>query len=299
MGLDRNGVRLLLHARRLGADFSSVATIGRQTLFLTTAELRRTLREMGEEIDRPTARSLMDATGGYAEAFLRHLGAQEVHSYDVSAYEGASHLHDMNVDIAAELRDRYSLVVDGGSLEHVFNFPVALRNCMEMVRPGGHFLGIGPTNNFMGHGFYQFSPELYFRTFSPQNGFRVVTLLLFEDHPRAEWYEVADPESVRCRVTLRNRTPTYLSVLAERLERRPIFENAPQQSDYVTAWRDEASLEAGSWQDRAYRWLRRHLPDSVRIVAGRRLQSLRRVSSSRWDPRHYRRVDPTAGPRDQ
>ena len=58
-------------------------------------------------------------------------------------------------------------MIDSGSLEHVFNISQALRNCLEMVESGGHFISIGPANNAMGHGFYQFSPELYFRILSP------------------------------------------------------------------------------------------------------------------------------------
>lgn len=68
----------------------------------------------------------------------------------------------MNREIPGDFIEKYSMVLDGGSLEHVFNFPVAVRNCMQMLQVGGHYLAITPANNFMGHGFYQFSPELYF-----------------------------------------------------------------------------------------------------------------------------------------
>jgi hypothetical protein len=30
---------------------------------------------------------------------------------------------------------------------------------------------VTPANNQMGHGFYQFSPELFFRVFSQENGY--------------------------------------------------------------------------------------------------------------------------------
>jgi len=33
-------------------------------------------------------------------------------------------------------KNKYDLVFDGGTLEHVFNFPVAIKNCMEMVKVG-------------------------------------------------------------------------------------------------------------------------------------------------------------------
>ena len=102
----------------------------------------------------------------------------------MSSYQNASVLHDMNVPIPATLCERFSTVIDGASLEHVFNFPCAVANCiLQMVRVDGHFLGINPANNMVrGHGFYQLSPELYFRVFQPNNGFRMERVIVFQDH---------------------------------------------------------------------------------------------------------------------
>ena len=58
---------------------------------------------------------------------------------------------------------QFDLVFDGGTLEHVFNFSTALKNCMHMVKPHGRFVSVTLPNNWCGHGFYQFSPELFFR----------------------------------------------------------------------------------------------------------------------------------------
>jgi len=59
-------------------------------------------------------------------------------------------------------------VIDGGTLEHVFNFPVAIKNAMQMVRAGGRLSLSPPANNYFGHGFYQFSPELFYRVLSAE-----------------------------------------------------------------------------------------------------------------------------------
>jgi hypothetical protein len=143
--------------------------------------------------------------------------------FGLSPYEGATHLHDLNQPVDDALRCAYSAVVDGGSLEHIFNFPVAIRNCMEMVRVGGHFLAISPANNFMGHGFYQFSPELFYNVFSRDNGYEVVRLLICEVRRGARWYVVRDPGAVRKRVTLTNSVPVHLLVVARRTGRRCRF----------------------------------------------------------------------------
>ena len=85
---------------------------------------------------------------------------------DASSFEGATVVHDLNLPITEALKGRFDVVCDAGTIEHVMNFPTAIRNCMEMVRVGGHLILGTPANNFFGHGFYQFSPELWFRLFS-------------------------------------------------------------------------------------------------------------------------------------
>jgi hypothetical protein len=120
----------------------------------------------------------------------------------------------------------------------VYNFPQAIANCLELVRVGGHFAMITPANNYLGHGFYQFSPELIYRALSARNGYRVLTMLARNDHHWARWYTVADPASVRHRVEMTSPWPTTLYVIGQRTS-ADRSTHAPQQSDYVSEWRVE------------------------------------------------------------
>ena len=159
---------------------------------------------------------------------------------DVSNYESATHIQDMNLPIPDDLRERFSVVHDGGTLEHVFNIPQALKNCMEMVRVGGCFLQVNVANNFMGHGFWQFSPEMIYRVFCPDNGYRVEVVLLHEVVPGGASYIVRDPDQIHRRVELCNRRPTYILTVAKRIAAAKIFASLPQQSDYVVVWNGAA-----------------------------------------------------------
>lgn len=241
MGLDANGVRFVLFARSEGVDFARTATLGRQQLFVDAATLHRHLAAFGLSRRRDDAEAILKKGGGFAEPLFELAGASAIASIDASDYERATHRIDLNRPLAESdahaLQGRFTAVLDGGTLEHVFNFPVAIRNGMDMVEVGGHFLAITPANNFLGHGFYQFSPELFFRMFSDANGFRLTRLIAFEDRPDADWFEVADPAAVGERVTLVNRTPTYLCVIARKHASVPVFARAPQQSDYVSLWK--------------------------------------------------------------
>lgn len=235
MGFDVNGITFLLAARAAGVSFVRTAMIGRQSLHITATHLNDRLRRFGVTKSRD-ARTLLTADQGYSEPLLKLIGAQSVTSFDASSYEGASVVHDMNQPIAHEHHDRYSVVIDGGSLEHVFNFPQAMRNCMMMIAPGGHFLGIAPANNLLGHGFYQFSPELFYRVLSAENGFAVERMYVVEYAPDASWMSVRDPAVVKKRVTLTNAFPTYLMVQARRMDGSMPLMQTPQQSDYVAQW---------------------------------------------------------------
>jgi hypothetical protein len=232
MGLDINAVRFLMDARKRGADFGEVLTLGRQDLNVYPSKMAQVLESHGYS---PTLFQGGDKAL-YAEPCFLSLGARKVSSMDFSDFEGASFVHDLNKPVGAELKERFDLVYDGGTLEHVFNFPVALQNCMEMVKAGGHLFIHTVANSYCGHGFYQFSPELFYRALSPENGFEVCRMVLHRLGPYGTWYDVADPNTVRARVELVSLAPMQLLVQAKRTRVTQVFMQAPQQSDYTPRW---------------------------------------------------------------
>jgi len=290
MGLDINGTRFLLYAGQQGVDFSRTAMIGRQSLNLSAAALRRNLKDFGIAASAAEAADLTRCENGYAESFLRRLGAVEITSFDASDYEKASCIHDFNLPLDKKFFGRFSVVLDGGTLEHIFNFPQAISNCMEMVEPGGHFLGITPANNFTGHGFYQFSPEVFFRIFSQGNGFAMRKLLAFES-PSTKWYEVADPEVVGQPVTLINRRETYLLIIAQKTATVPIFATPMQQVAYTTLWK-VSKLPSGAPVRTGAAW-RSLVPAPLKwpVSAARGwIHSYREGSRFGFGGRHFRRL---------
>jgi hypothetical protein len=232
MGLDINSVRFLLEARQRGVTFGEVVMFGRQDLNVFPAKMVQLLEQNGfsAEAFKGGNKAL------YAEPCFKSLGATQVHSMDVSGFEGANFIHDLNQPIGPELRERFDLVYDGGTLEHVFHFPTALKSCMEMVKIGGRFFTHTVANNWCGHGFFQFSPELFYRALSPENGFEVERMVAHRAGPYGGWYEVADPERIRARVEFTSVSPIMLLVQAKRVAAVPIFAVAPQQSDYTPRW---------------------------------------------------------------
>jgi hypothetical protein len=266
MGIDTSVAQLLLGAKASGADYTDSLMIGRQFFYPDPDALAQMFRWHGIDCD---AGGLVRQSAGWAEAFFTVLGADRVASMDASSFEGATHIHDMNVPIDDSLKERFSVVFDGGTLEHVFNFPQALRNCMEMLTVGGTFIQHTPANNFMGHGFYQFSPELFYRVFGESNGFEVVAVLLQESVRGGRWYAVADPADLGKRVQLTNRLPTIMCTIARRVARVPVLQSTPQQTDYAAGWK-KTDVASGGVYRRRPDWRRglagmahRYLPERV------------------------------------
>ena len=229
-------------------------TLGRQTSYVD----RETLLALGYESTR-APRWFEEVAGG-------KLGATSVETLDCSPYEGCSLVHDLNKPIPVDWCAQYGTVIDGGTLEHVFNFPVAIESCMRLLRHGGRFFGFTPANNCCGHGFYQFSPELYYRLFRAENGFEVLHLHACESWffgaergTRSSRYSVKDPTVVGGRVTLMTKYPLHLLVCARKIaDDASIIDAPPQQSDYEPLWQGkEAGGGMASAHSPATRWWKR------------------------------------------
>ena len=107
-------------------------------------------------------------------------------------------------------------------------------------------------NNYLGHGFYQFSPELFFRVFAPENGFEVERIVLLENdllwssllgsvapvELKGPWYEAVDPQVVHGRALLQTKQAVVIQVQARKVAECPLFVRPPMQSDYVTHWEE-------------------------------------------------------------
>jgi hypothetical protein len=67
------------------------------------------------------------------------------------------------------------LVFDGGTMEHVFHVPNYLANVHKLLKVGGYVIHQSPSNNYVDHGFYQFSPT-FFADYYLENKYRLVEI---------------------------------------------------------------------------------------------------------------------------
>ncbi len=229
MGVGYHGLQLLRFAAK-HAKLGRVATIGRQDLGLDSEEVRSILK-IGPEYEHEK----------YCDSVLmRYFGASTVDSWDYSDYEGASRICDMNKPLNGAASP-YDTVIDYGSLEHVYNAPQALLNVSNLCREGGQILHQVPGNNFCGHGFWQFSPELFFSLYSQENGYSDTRVFLASEYRTDIWYEVAKPQNGQ-RVNVVSFTPIF--VLCRTVKGRNCSHDRVQQSDYLHLWQKNRSTPA-------------------------------------------------------
>lgn len=101
------------------------------------------------------------------EEYYKSFGFSEIHSLDISPYQGCTFVHDLNnADIPDEFVGKYRVVTTGGTIEHVFNIFGALQTGVKLLEIGGVFICAAPANNWVDHGFWQISPTLKFDYFS-------------------------------------------------------------------------------------------------------------------------------------
>lgn len=173
----------------------------------------------------------------WAAGLFHYLGATTIVSMDASAYEGADIVHDLNHPVPEHLHRSFDTIFDGGTAEHIFDIPCVFRNVGAMLKVGGIFVSVNGANNFLGHGLYQFSPELMWRAFGPENGFAVEAMYLAPHLETPVLHEARDPEAAGHRLSIgHTSTSTYLCVVARKTgaakETASVY-----QSDYSAAWR--------------------------------------------------------------
>lgn len=171
MGMQIYDALVLTKVAAITGAKMNVLTLGVPTLNFSDADYRRACRKTGIAF-KP------DHFSDH-RSFFSMLGYAEVKSLDISAYEGAEIVGDLNdPDLPGKIGETFDLVYDCGTLEHIFDITHALRSMDRMVRPGGVAVHASPTNGFMDHGFWQLSPDM-FRAFYSAKGYRMLTSAVF------------------------------------------------------------------------------------------------------------------------
>jgi Methyltransferase domain len=232
MGIDIHALQLLRWASFKSNGLGEVATIGRQGVHIPPGELGKTI-PIPADYQYPQ----------YCEDLLvKAFGAERVDSFDNSDFEGCTYVADLGKPLVPPRQ--YDTIIDAGCLEHIFDVPQALRNVSSLCAAGGQILHCLPANNYCGHGFWQFSPELFFSLYSAANGYSETQVFVVSTDDEKVWYEVI-PSSNGRRVVIWSDSSLY--VLCRTVKQGDFSHDNVQQSDYVFLWNKAAEEAAPQW----------------------------------------------------
>lgn len=177
----------------------------------------------------------------YCEWALQALGAQVAESIDYSDYEGPTHVADLGQPTS--LSSRYDMVIDAGSLEHVFDVATAFRNLIGFTADNGRIVHVLPVNNLSGHGFWQFSSDLIYALYSAPNGFADTRVYYASSLNPDLWHLVPEPQPGTRTELVSIEPVTLLSVTTKRHD---VATLAVTQPFYAKAWDQHDAAQIAS-----------------------------------------------------
>lgn len=183
MGIARGAARLLLAEAAVRPFAGSVLQLGRQDIYFGSKGLKKWAAEQGVRLDttapmQPNRRGV--EVGDIDDvSFFRLLGFQRVSSLDYSGHEEADYILDLNLPVPEDLHGKFDVIFDGGTIEHCFNTFQVMQNIFSMLRTGGRTIHASPSSNHVDHGFYMFSPTLFWDYYQT-NRWQVRASNLFE-----------------------------------------------------------------------------------------------------------------------
>ncbi|OUS08357.1 hypothetical protein A9Q96_02555 [Rhodobacterales bacterium 52_120_T64] len=121
-----------------------------------------------------TEKELANPDNQYSETFFEKLGFSSVDSIDFSDFEDASIIQDLSAELPKALENKFDVIYDGGTCEHIFDLPTAYRNIHKMLKAGGVLIGHSPCNNWVNHSFYQINPEMVYGFWEKALGYEVL-----------------------------------------------------------------------------------------------------------------------------
>ncbi len=241
MGLRITSMLAIEYAKRkYGADLSKTLTLGRQFRAFTRKEFRKYLPQYA---GIPEAKLEEDFKSPYAEAVFEDMYGAKLMSLDGFAHENPDIVWDLNQPVPEEMKGKYTCLIDGGTMEHVFDVPQLVHNCFSMLKEGGLYISMVPTNNFNGHGLYQFSPDFFYSVFSKANSMEIKDVFIVKFSAKNKVWKInSSPAASGERVQFDVNTQTEIYVIAQKTGPTPEKITA-QQTDYEEGWyEDEKSI---------------------------------------------------------
>jgi len=219
MALTFHTFKFLEKLKKNNLNFGETLTIGRLNNLLEKEDFKL----LNIQIDQNV----------YADNLLKqHFNLLSLNALDYSSFEDADIIHDLNIPLENSNK-QFNTIIDFGTSEHVFNVTECLKNISNLCKINGHIVHCLPANNNCGHGFWQFSPELFFNIYDNKNGFGETEIFLINLFDKKNWYKI-NKQKIGERLELNSKEPLYLLVKTKKIGKN-LYQNI-NQSDYEQQW---------------------------------------------------------------
>lgn len=147
----------------LNSESSPMYMLGTQDIHDSGADISRfaETNSYAKLAEDRKVRSLMQERYGITEYFDCDINAR------------ANVYLDLNKPLDSALNGAASVVIDAGTIEHVFNASQAFINVHEMTKPDGMIIHIAPVT-WLNHAYYNFNPKTY-KMIGDANGYELIS----------------------------------------------------------------------------------------------------------------------------
>lgn len=183
MGLVSGLAEKLLRKKEHYSFKGTLITLGSQSVLLTPLSLKKIAIEENIKIDSEFLEEMdnLEKNKKFISSndFFKFCGFDKIKSLDISAYQNADILFDLNNEILPEtLKNSADFIFDGSTTEHIFNVKNVMTNLNKIIKKNGYILHLSPLEGLCNDGFYQFGicffPELYHA-----NGYKIISHQIF------------------------------------------------------------------------------------------------------------------------
>lgn len=176
MGINYSTIRLIARTMKDLKLSGSCITLGVQGVEGRYSDIKRILIEQSyNPRELKETEIVYDAITQFGnslhqDSFFKMLGFSKVDSLDYFSDQNPTYVMDLNEPLKQDLWNQYDMVYEGGTLEHCFNIKEVFSNITRLLKVGGRVVHHVPMTGWVNHGFYQFSPGLFYDFYSA-NGF--------------------------------------------------------------------------------------------------------------------------------
>ncbi len=233
-------VRLLVAEHKKCPLNGNILALGKQSIGLSLAKIKEIFGEFNCEVN-PDFKEKQDVStrfrsGGLDdESFFSMFGNVNYNTLDVSSYEKASIVHNLNQPIPKELEGQFDYIIDGGTFDHLFDLRTCFENVTKLLKPGGRIFQWNGASNYANAGYLSFSADFFYDYYT-LNHFDDCQVFFAISHSMGaqNWYlyEFQPPKGVAGYPSF---CPSYMYVMTIVLAKKGVnstFDRMPVQLQY-------------------------------------------------------------------